>query len=134
MKMGLFIVILMFSVAVAFMLRPKQRLVVPPDAHAGNLALEKCTYKTKAATYESECGTLIVPENRLNPRSRLIAIPVKRIHAASASPLEPIVHLTGGPGMSNMRFNPPDELLANHDVLLVGYRGVDGSSVLDCPE
>ena len=33
-----------------------------------------------------------------------------------------------------MRFEPPDELLADHDVLLIGYRGVDGSSVLDCPE
>lgn len=36
--------------------------------------------------------------------------------------------------MSNMRFEPPDELLANHNVLLVGYRGADGSTVLDCPE
>lgn len=29
--------------------------------------------------------------------------------------------------MSNMRFDPPDELLANHDVLIIGYRGVDGT-------
>lgn len=36
--------------------------------------------------------------------------------------------------MSNMRFDPPDELLADHDALIVGYRGVDGSTVLDCPE
>ena len=36
--------------------------------------------------------------------------------------------------MSNMGFQPPDELLAIHDVVLVGYRGVDGSSVLNCPE
>ena len=25
-------------------------------------------------------------------------------------------------------------LIANHDIVMVGYRGVDGSSVLDCPE
>ncbi len=36
--------------------------------------------------------------------------------------------------MSNMRFNPPGELLAEHDVVIVGYRGVDGSSALDCSE
>jgi pimeloyl-ACP methyl ester carboxylesterase len=36
--------------------------------------------------------------------------------------------------MSNMRFRPPAWLLANHDVVQVGYRGVDGSVVLNCPE
>ena len=109
-------------------------MTLPPNARAGDLTLEPCKYKTKTRTHRAECGTLIVPENRLSPSPRLIALPVKRIHADSDSPLEPIVYFGGGPGMSNMRFDPPDELLANHDVLLIGYRGVDGSSVLDCPE
>jgi pimeloyl-ACP methyl ester carboxylesterase len=36
-----------------------------------------------------------------------------------------------------MRFSHPEDLAAlikNHDFVLVGYRGVDGSVVLDCPE
>src|SRR3970282_1191036 len=33
-----------------------------------------------------------------------------------------------------MKWRPREFLLSNHDVVLVGYRGVDGSSVLDCPE
>jgi pimeloyl-ACP methyl ester carboxylesterase len=33
-----------------------------------------------------------------------------------------------------MKFDPPNALLTGHDVILVGYRGVDGSSQLDCPE
>lgn len=36
--------------------------------------------------------------------------------------------------MSNMKFTPPAWLLANHDFVMVGYRGVDGSVKLDCPE
>jgi pimeloyl-ACP methyl ester carboxylesterase len=33
-----------------------------------------------------------------------------------------------------MTFKPPAALLGNHDFVMVGYRGVDGSSTLDCPE
>jgi hypothetical protein len=121
-------------IVLVFIFRPKQKMTVPPNARAGDLTLEPCGYKTKTRTYRAECGTLIVPESRLSLTPRLIALPVKRIHAESDSPREAIVYFGGGPGMSNMRFDPPDELLANHDVLLVGYRGVDGSSVLDCPE
>ena len=38
------------------------------------------------------------------------------------------------PVSSNMKWKPLDSLLAGHDFVMVGYRGVDGSSVLDCPE
>jgi pimeloyl-ACP methyl ester carboxylesterase len=121
-------------IAVFFAFKPKQKIALPPNAHAGDLTLEPCDYKTKTATHKAECGTLIVPENRLNPTSRLLALPVKRIHAESNPPLEPIFYLGGGPGMSNMKFKSPDNLLTNHDVIMIGYRGVDGSSVLDSPE
>jgi pimeloyl-ACP methyl ester carboxylesterase len=33
-----------------------------------------------------------------------------------------------------MKFTTANRLADNHDVVLVGYRGVDGSSVLNCPE
>jgi pimeloyl-ACP methyl ester carboxylesterase len=43
--------------------------------------------------------------------------------------------LGGGPGESNLlAWSPPDWLLENHDVVMVGYRGVDGTVTLDCPE
>jgi len=135
MKINIFVVIAWVAVmllVVVFLHKPK--MTVPPGAHAGDLILESCEYKTKMRTYRAECGTLIVPENRSNPTSRLLALPVKRIRAESDSPREPIVYLGGGPGLSNMNFDPPDELLAEHDFILIGYRGVDGSSVLDCPE
>jgi pimeloyl-ACP methyl ester carboxylesterase len=107
---------------------------VSKGAHAGQLTMHSCTYPTENGSYRADCGTLVVPENRADPRSRLIALPVTRILARSAHPLAPIFHLNGGPGETNMTFPQANRLTAQHDVVMVGYRGVDGSSVLNCPE
>jgi pimeloyl-ACP methyl ester carboxylesterase len=106
----------------------------PLGAHAGELTMRPCTYGTEKGAYRADCGTLVVPENRADPRSRLIALPVTRILARSSHPLAPIFHLNGGPGITNMSFPQADRLAADHDVVMVGYRGVDGSSQLNCPE
>ncbi len=107
---------------------------VPQGAHAGQLTMHPCTYATEKGAYRADCGTLVVPENRADPRSRLIALPVTRILAHSSHPLAPIFYLNGGPGITNMTFPQANRLVAQHDVVMVGYRGVDGSSVLNCPE
>src|ERR1700722_14869261 len=107
---------------------------VPRGAHAGQLAMHPCTYPTESGSYRADCGTLVVAENRADPRSRLIALPVTRIVARSSEPLAPIFYLNGGPGVTNMTFPQASRLAAQHDVVMVGYRGVDGSSVLNCPE
>jgi pimeloyl-ACP methyl ester carboxylesterase len=107
---------------------------LPQGAHAGQLTMHPCTYPTENGVYRADCGTLVVPEDRADPRSRLIALPVTRILARSSHPLAPIFHLNGGPGITNMTFPQADRLAAQHDVVMVGYRGVDGSSVLNCPE
>jgi pimeloyl-ACP methyl ester carboxylesterase len=115
--------------------RPKDRAVtVPAGAQAGDMILKPCTVKIDRIKYQADCGTLVVPENRSDPAARLIALPVKRIHTVNPNPAEPIFHLEGGPGQSNMNFKPPAWLLVEHDVVLVGYRGVDGTPKLDCPE
>ena len=107
---------------------------VPQGAHAGQLVLHPCTYTTEQGGYAADCGTLVVPENRHDSHSRLIALPVKRIRALSAHPGEPVFRLQGGPGLTNMDFPDASRYAGDRDVVLVGYRGVDGSSVLDCPE
>src|SRR5918995_5972842 len=107
---------------------------VPVGAKAGDLILEPCSYGTENGSYAADCGTLVVPETRADPTSRLIALPVTRIRARSDSPAEPIFRLEGGPGGTNMKFSKASRFAAKHDVVLLGYRGVDGSSVLDCPE
>jgi pimeloyl-ACP methyl ester carboxylesterase len=93
-----------------------------------------CVHLARDVEYEAECGTLVVPENRYDADSRLIALPVKRIRAASDTPAEPIFYLTGGPAMSNMGYSRVEWFHENHDIVLVGYRGVDGTVFLGCPE
>lgn len=114
--------------------RDKSGNIVPKGSEAGDMTLEPYVFETKSGRYSADCGTLIVPESWDKAASRLIALPIMRVHAIVDKPVEPIFYLAGGPGQSNMKFKPPDDFLANHDFVLVGYRGVDGSSGLDCPE
>jgi pimeloyl-ACP methyl ester carboxylesterase len=113
---------------------PDDSVSVPKGAQAGDLSLRECTYSTEDGSYAADCGTLVVPENRANPTSRLIALPVTRIRARSESPAEPIFRLQGGPGITNMSFPEASRFADDRDFVLVGYRGVDGSERLDCPE
>jgi pimeloyl-ACP methyl ester carboxylesterase len=113
---------------------PDDGISVPAGSQAGDLRLESCEYATEAGSYAADCGTLVVPENRTDPKSRLIALPVTRIEARSENPSEPVFRLQGGPGITNMTFSKASRVADDHDVVIVGYRGVDGSSVLDCPE
>jgi RND superfamily putative drug exporter len=112
----------------------ESRVSVPAGAEAGDLILDDCSYGTEKGSYDADCGTLVVPENRADAGSRLIALPVTRIHARSAHPAEPIFRLQGGPGVTNMSFTQASRYADDHDVVLVGYRGIDGSVRLDCPE
>ena len=132
----------LISILIAILLAPlltacggKAPLTVPAGAQAGDLVdKQSCIYETDEAEYAADCGTLVVPENRQVSNSRLIALPVIRVRATGDNPSEPIFWLTGGPGASNMGFSHMEGLLDNHDIVMVGYRGVDGSVVLDCPE
>ncbi len=86
-------------------------------------------------SYPAEYYVLLAKENNLNKRSRLISIPVIRIKSISTDSLSyPIFILYGGPGESNLKSDLIiDRLLSHHDIVLVGYRGVDGEIKLDCP-
>src|SRR5580765_2338074 len=106
----------------------------PSGAKAGDLTLHDCDYATDDGGYAADCGTLVVPENRHRADSHLIALPVTRIRALSPHPGAPVFHLEGGPGKTDMHFARASRFADTHDVVLVGYRGVDGSTRLDCPE
>lgn len=112
----------------------KADFLVPDDAQVGDLQLEECTYEIGKEAYLADCGQLIVPENRDNPGSRLIFIPVTRIRSTGANPADPIFFLPGGPGESNSGTSRLKWFIDSHDFVIVGYRGVDGSVRLDCPE
>ena len=113
---------------------PAPRPQPPVGAVAGDFDVVPCVHVAREVEYGAECGTLVVPENRNDPSSRLIALPIKRIPASGEAPAEPIFWLTGGPGTSNMSYSRVEWFHENHDIVLVGYRGVDGTAFLACPE
>src|SRR4051795_2255877 len=43
-------------------------LVVPSGAPAGQPERHACHYDTERGSYRADCGTLVVPENRADPR------------------------------------------------------------------
>jgi hypothetical protein len=98
------------------------------------VGFQSYTYEANKVKYDVDCGTLVVPENLADPNSRLIVLPVIRGRATGEDPAEPIFRFTGGPGESNLYFQHLEDVVENHDFVQVGYRGVDGSVVLDCPE
>lgn len=107
---------------------------IPEGSRAGDLILEPASQPARTGDIPAERGTLIVAEKRSDPGSRLISLPVIRYPASGQQPAEPIFYLAGGPGRSNLGFKPPPELLVDHDIVLVGYRGVDGPVRLNCPK
>ena len=136
---GRIVALLMIAGAIAWLghvrlSHPDGWASVPAGAEAGQLTLKPCTYPTEKGDVRADCGTLVVPENRADRGSRLIALPVTRIRSRSPRPAEPIFRLEGGPGRSNMTFPIASRYTDRHDLVLVGYRGVDGSARLDCPE
>jgi pimeloyl-ACP methyl ester carboxylesterase len=128
------IAVLIFALGLLRFLPGEDVLAVPAGAQLGDLDLEPCSYETEDGSHDADCGTLVVRENVADPQSRLIALPVVRIRAQSENPAEPIFPLEGGPGITNTAFKQASRYADNHDVVLVGYRGVDGSVRLDCPE
>jgi pimeloyl-ACP methyl ester carboxylesterase len=108
----------------------------PADAAAETVVRETRPFTIGSDTYDAEYGTITVPENRSRSTTRMISIPFLRIHSHSQKPSEPIFGLAGGPGATNVSWDwgKARTFLPEHDFVLVGYRGVDGSTVLNCPE
>ena len=105
-----------------------------PQAFDGAFVSVSDSILIGSSKYAVDYGTLTVRENRRQPNSRFIHLPVKRIRSSSPAPLEPVFYFAGGPGRGNMEhIGNMWYLVPQHDVVLVGFRGVDGASVLDCP-
>ena len=105
---------------------------VPACMKSGRLYLKPKTVKIADRKFNTDEGFLIVNEDPSDTLSRKNMLPVLRIRSVSMNPREPIFWLNGGPGQSNMSYCKLRGLLENHDFVLLGYRGVDGSIVLNC--
>lgn len=111
------------------------------NAAAGDLIVNAGTY----LGYDADYGTLVVPENRRDPNSRLIELPVIRVRTKNHKSGAPVFILGGGPGAPNVFTEDVVEsagmsdrvvtwYLESHDVAMIGYRGVDGPIRLTAPQ
>ncbi|MFN8017482.1 MAG: alpha/beta hydrolase [Acidimicrobiales bacterium] len=85
------------------------------------------------------CGTVQVPENRLDPKSKTIELAVARLHSRSATPkADPVVQLEGGPGFPSLvdvAGYAKSKILDERDYIIWDQRGTGSSTPnLDCTE
>ena len=92
------------------------------------LSLVDGALETASHTFEVDSLTLSVAENRSDTASRSIEIPVIRVRTLSETSGTPVFWLGGGPGQTNLRTFDFDYFIERHDHVMVGYRGVDGST------
>jgi pimeloyl-ACP methyl ester carboxylesterase len=98
---------------------------------AGDLKI--APYVFESATnqkVDAELGKLFVPENRRNPKSRLIELAFVRFKSTAQNPGPPIIYLAGGPGGSGIatarggRFPVFMAMREIGDVIALDQRGV----------
>ena len=103
-------------------------------AHAGELILHPCSYGTEAGSYAADCGTLVVPENRHDAHSRLIAMPVTRIKARSAHPRSRSSASRAAPASRTWSFAKASRFAGNATSSSSATAASTARRVLDCPE
>lgn len=119
------------KILITFLLLLIAFINLPAQQKAGELKLEPYVFEAANGNkVEAERGFLTVPENRKNPKSRLIEITFVRFKSTSANPQSPIVYLAGGPGSSGIaaaqgaRFPMFMALREVADVIALDQRGV----------
>jgi pimeloyl-ACP methyl ester carboxylesterase len=93
---------------------------------AGEIVFEQASLTApEAGTLNFELGTIYVPENRADPKSRIIGVGFARFKALQPSSIPPTFHLPGGPGDSYLRgLKQSNRQLARWIKLINLYRGV----------
>jgi len=107
----------------------------------GDLVIEPYAFETsRGEKVDAEFGRLFVPENRSNPKSRLLELAFVRFRSTSANPGPPIIYLAGGPGGSGIgaargsRFPLFMALREIGDVIALDQRGTGESKPsVRCP-
>ena len=116
-------------------------VVCPAQEKEGDLKIEPYVFEnSRKEKVEAEFGRLRVPENRTNPRSRMIELAFVRFKSTAKNPGAPIIYLAGGPGGSGIssaegsRFPLFMAMREFGDVIALDQRGVGRSTPnLACP-
>jgi len=103
-------------------------------SQAGDLKIEPVVFEaSNKQKVDAEFGRLQVPENRSNPKSRLIELAFVRFKSTAERPGPPIIYLAGGPGGSGIaaargsRFPLFMAMREIGDVIALDQRGVGQS-------
>lgn len=88
---------------------------------------------------KTECGMLTVPENRSNPKTRVIRLPVVIFRSHAADPArDAVLFMTGGPGISsiaNLHSSRDIIFVEDRDYVVLEQRGArKAEPALECPE
>ena len=124
------IVVITVSLIIGLLLSAKQTNA----QKAGDLKIEPHVFEAAGKQkVDAEFGRLLVPENRLNPNSRLIELAFVRFKSTVQKPGPPIIYLAGGPGGSGItaargtRFPLFMAMREIGDVIALDQRGVGAS-------
>lgn len=84
--------------------------------------------------FKADYGLLLAPLN-YQPRSKdWLQLPFFVVHSINQNPRYPIFLLHGGPGSPNdWSSHFPFYLLENHDLIILGYRGIESNIKLEFP-
>lgn len=88
----------------------ERAIAVARDRKAGDVVIDSAWLRTPAGErINFELGTLYVPENRSNPKSRIIGLGFARFRPPRATGAPPTFHLDGGPAASFLEGLKPGE-------------------------
>jgi len=120
-------------------------LAAPP---LPRLERDRCVFRPPRGD-KIECYTLVVAENRANPKSAEVRLKVARLKAKRPIAADPVIYLAGGPGDAPLVasaagadplaegdwWNDTSVIRKRRDVIIISQRGAGGSSPnLDCFE
>lgn len=113
-----------------------QHLAAQPKSYPNEKPIEFSTMD--GVTTDAYEGFIQVPENRNNPKSRLIPVKYVRFPSTNKTPSSPIIYLSGGPGGSgiqtakypNFRFPLFMALREFGDVIALDQRGTGASKIV----
>lgn len=97
------------------------------------LDVKPAKIRCKTTEYDGLRGTLYVRQDRTISDSGIVELPVVVVKSLNHDPGHPVFQFTGGPGLSNIAQvqNISEENIKSHDVVIVGYRGVDGTPKIE---
>jgi pimeloyl-ACP methyl ester carboxylesterase len=124
------LIVLVAFVASSRGVRADDAKETPSGKHkASDVVLEPASMTPQGGSkVDYEQGLLFVPENRSDPKSRLIRVGFARFRAKTSTPALPIFYLPGGPGISFLvdvtrAYRGFEPYLAVADVIVFDQRG-----------